>query len=734
MAGLGHPHRPAEDDVLGVGERLGGRLQFVGRDAGQLLDFLGGERLNFPFDLREPFRIPFDKLLVVQVVLDEISDESVEPRHVVAGRRSRVLVGVLGDADFPGVEHHEVGPVADVLLDASRQHRMRLGRVRPADEVGVGLADVLVDAVRHRAVAERLLERRHRRRVTEPGAVVDVLRAEHLPRELLDEIRLLVAPLRRREATDRVDAVFVLNLAESAGDVVERLVPRGRLELAVFVSNQGLREPLLAVGKVVAELPFHARREVVRRGVVRVVDGLDADGVPVFAPHLEPTADRAEPAGRLRFVEVAQPVVADERRDIEQSALRQRPRREVLGGVFAREHGLPAVCFEEIGRSALALGHVSGDAAPFLPPRPSRLGFAPSGPRTAGVRRAVRCRRVVEGLDILVFDDSPDGVPLREPRKRERPRATDVFLGQGTGRTDRGTVSAGDAVGIRHRLGVGLEADAGVLPGALDTEDAFDLHVVTALDAPVTEDTLVAVDLDERGAVVERFVLASVVEDAVARVVDPLADGRLLEFTPTVPVTGRTTQIVVGEDEVEVDAPGFLGGGRVGLDRQPVGGRERTGGDDPVFVGLDHAGSTLAPRADFVARVAPAVVVAERRHVGVLVEAVGTGVHTHDLVVDGLHGVDDGRPRRDGDLCAVDAECRRVLAVGSDGRVVRGPGLELRRDRRLVLRVVYLRNAREWVVSAHSLSEQVPLGQRPSACASKLDSNSSIAVSTGRGA
>ncbi len=124
MALLGHPHRPAEDDAVGLGECLGRRGEFFRRHARQVFDFFGRERLDFLPDFLEVPRVAFDEVRVVEVVFDDVPNQAVEPGHVVAGVGPGVLVGVFGDADFPRVEHDEVGPVADVLLDSRGEHRV----------------------------------------------------------------------------------------------------------------------------------------------------------------------------------------------------------------------------------------------------------------------------------------------------------------------------------------------------------------------------------------------------------------------------------------------------------------------------------------------------------------------------------------------------------------------------------------------------------------------------------
>src|SRR5262249_45101289 len=78
------------------------------------------------------------------------------------------------------------------------------------------------------AGADALQQRRHRRGVAQPRAVIDVVGPQGRADELLEEVGLLVGALGRAEARQGARAVRLLDRLEPAGDQVERLVP-GRL-------------------------------------------------------------------------------------------------------------------------------------------------------------------------------------------------------------------------------------------------------------------------------------------------------------------------------------------------------------------------------------------------------------------------------------------------------------------------------------------------------------------------
>ena len=88
--------------------------------------------------------------------------------------------------------------MVDDRIGADQQHDLRLHHVH--------------HRIRHRARADAFEQRRDARRVAKPRAVVDVVGAEARAHELLEQIRLLVAALRRAEARQRAAAARVADL------------------------------------------------------------------------------------------------------------------------------------------------------------------------------------------------------------------------------------------------------------------------------------------------------------------------------------------------------------------------------------------------------------------------------------------------------------------------------------------------------------------------------------------
>lgn len=131
-------------------------------------------------------------------------DEPEQQGEVGAGHRLQVqalaVVGQPGGRGAPRVDHDEAarglrtGQVTD-------ERRHRLGDVRAEQQDRVGPVEV-VERKRQAAVdPEGPIARRSRRRHAVPAVVVDAARAEREPRELAEQVRLLV-----REAAAAEDA------------------------------------------------------------------------------------------------------------------------------------------------------------------------------------------------------------------------------------------------------------------------------------------------------------------------------------------------------------------------------------------------------------------------------------------------------------------------------------------------------------------------------------------------
>ena len=157
-----------------------------------------------------------------------------------------ILHGVLEPRRRDGMVRHRIG--ADQQHDFGFQHvHHRIG---------------------HGARADAFEQCRHARRVAKPRAVIDVVRAEAGAHELLEQIRLLVAALRRAEACERVRPALIADAFKRPAGERERFLPRCFAEHFERIRGVGgetgrLREPRLADERL--------------RQAMRVIDVIEAE-------------------------------------------------------------------------------------------------------------------------------------------------------------------------------------------------------------------------------------------------------------------------------------------------------------------------------------------------------------------------------------------------------------------------------------------------------------------------
>ncbi len=220
---------------------------------------------------REIRRPRFDERPIREPLVDDHVQQRLQQRDVGVRREAEPGPRVPREIDAARVGDDQVGAAADGVLDPGGGDRMVGRRVGPDDEDEVGVRDV-AHGVRHGGRADALEQRRHARRMAQARAVIDVVRAQAGPHQLLEEIRLLVAALGRTEPGERRAAVPVAQAQQARGGAVERLVP-GRL--AEHLAEPPWRQQRRGPGHPVAA---HQRPgEPLRmRAVVEAVAALDA--------------------------------------------------------------------------------------------------------------------------------------------------------------------------------------------------------------------------------------------------------------------------------------------------------------------------------------------------------------------------------------------------------------------------------------------------------------------------
>ena len=185
----------------------GGGADVLGGNSGDLLGVLGRVAHD---DLAHGLEVVgrlADVLLVLEPLLEDRVHHRVQQPDVGPGPELEVALRELRQPDLARVGDDERRALADGLLDAQREHRVRLGRVRADDEEEAVVLD-LRDRVGAGSSAERPDQAVKSGSVSGRLARVDGVRPDPRARELLDEVVLLVRQAGRREEADRLRAVL----------------------------------------------------------------------------------------------------------------------------------------------------------------------------------------------------------------------------------------------------------------------------------------------------------------------------------------------------------------------------------------------------------------------------------------------------------------------------------------------------------------------------------------------
>ncbi len=112
-----------------------------------------------------------DIILMIEIVLDDVIDQTAHQGDVGAGPEAHVQVGLGRRPGEPGVHHDELGPLVHGLGDPFETDGMVFGRVAADDHDAVTVGDI-VPVVGHGAASECGPQRGHRGRVSEAGLML----------------------------------------------------------------------------------------------------------------------------------------------------------------------------------------------------------------------------------------------------------------------------------------------------------------------------------------------------------------------------------------------------------------------------------------------------------------------------------------------------------------------------------------------------------------------------------
>ena len=195
----------------------------------------------------------------------------------VPGRHPDVLRRVRRRSRHARVDDDHVGAVELLAFqDMLQRDRMRAGGIAAHDHDGLGVADVVV-AVGHGPVAPGVGYAGDRGGVADARLMVGVVRAPE-GGELAVEVGGLVGELGRAQPVDRIRSGLGADLQELVADLVDRLVPRDAVPVAVHQLH-GIAQPAIAVHVVADRRALGAVRAAVDRAVpARLLAEPDAVG------------------------------------------------------------------------------------------------------------------------------------------------------------------------------------------------------------------------------------------------------------------------------------------------------------------------------------------------------------------------------------------------------------------------------------------------------------------------
>ncbi len=122
------------------------------------------------------------------------------------------------------IDHDQLGALANPLFQAGGEYRMGGSRIGADDDGDVGIFD-RVEVLGAGRGAEGDGKAISGRRVADAGTGIDIVVAEAGADQLLNQVGFFVGAAGRRDATDGVTAVLLLDALEPGGSEVERLIP-----------------------------------------------------------------------------------------------------------------------------------------------------------------------------------------------------------------------------------------------------------------------------------------------------------------------------------------------------------------------------------------------------------------------------------------------------------------------------------------------------------------------------
>src|SRR5512132_252877 len=173
--------------------------------------------------------------------------EPMEDRDVGAWPVRQMHIGDGSEFGASWINNDQPGALPNQPLQPCTDDGMCLCGIGANQQNAVGPVEV-VKGVRAAGQPESGDEARRRWRVTQPGAVVDVVGADDCPHQLLQQIVLLVRRSSRGDSGYCVRSVLCDGAPQPLPDQCQGLVPRGTLQLAV-APYEWIGQPIAGAGE-----------------------------------------------------------------------------------------------------------------------------------------------------------------------------------------------------------------------------------------------------------------------------------------------------------------------------------------------------------------------------------------------------------------------------------------------------------------------------------------------------
>ena len=165
-------------------------------------------------------------------------DQPINPGDIRAGIWSEPFIGEFGNLDLSRINHNQLGTFElDRPFDIGGENRVVLGCVGSRDQNNVGIFNI-ADWVCRGATSKTRGQTGHCGRVSETGAVIDIVGLYYRPGEFLKQVVLLIGDPGGYQHSNTIRAIFISYLSQSLANQVKGFFPGRFSKGAVFFDQR----------------------------------------------------------------------------------------------------------------------------------------------------------------------------------------------------------------------------------------------------------------------------------------------------------------------------------------------------------------------------------------------------------------------------------------------------------------------------------------------------------------